>query len=161
TCPTPARGSADSRASSGPAAGCCSCARRTPLPGRGAAASGTAGRTTAANSDKHAASIASVGTASCGFPGCTGGCGLAESSAHSAAISLARDIRPGVCGPEHIMPSRIEDYALVGDCETAALIGRDGSVDWLCLPRFDARACFAALLGTRENGRWQIAPADE
>jgi GH15 family glucan-1,4-alpha-glucosidase len=59
------------------------------------------------------------------------------------------------------MPSRIEDYALVGDCETAALIGRDGSVDWLCFPRFDARACFAALLGTRQHGRWQIAPAAE
>jgi GH15 family glucan-1,4-alpha-glucosidase len=56
------------------------------------------------------------------------------------------------------MSLRIEDYALVGDCETAALIGRDGSVDWLCFPRFDGRACFAALLGTRENGCWQIAP---
>ena len=58
------------------------------------------------------------------------------------------------------MPSRIEDYALIGDCETAALVGRDGSIDWLCWPRFDSGACFAALLGTPENGRWQIAPAD-
>lgn len=56
------------------------------------------------------------------------------------------------------MPSAIEDYALIGDCETAALVARDGSLDWLCLPRFDSGACFAALLGTPENGRWQIAP---
>jgi GH15 family glucan-1,4-alpha-glucosidase len=54
---------------------------------------------------------------------------------------------------------RIEDYALVGDCHSAALIGRDGSIDWLCWPRFDAPACFAALLGRSEHGRWKIAPA--
>jgi GH15 family glucan-1,4-alpha-glucosidase len=58
------------------------------------------------------------------------------------------------------VPSRIEDYALVGDCETAALIGRDGSVDWLCWPRFDSDACFAALLGDTEHGRWLLAPSD-
>jgi GH15 family glucan-1,4-alpha-glucosidase len=56
------------------------------------------------------------------------------------------------------MPLRIEDYALIGDCETAALVGCDGSVDWLCWPRFDSDACFAALLGTPEHGRWKLAP---
>jgi GH15 family glucan-1,4-alpha-glucosidase len=54
---------------------------------------------------------------------------------------------------------RIEDYALIGDTQSAALVGRDGSIDWLCLPRFDSPACFAALLGTPKHGRWQIAPA--
>jgi len=56
------------------------------------------------------------------------------------------------------MASRIEDYAMIGDLGSAALIGRDGSVDWLCWPRFDSDACFAALLGESEHGRWQIAP---
>jgi GH15 family glucan-1,4-alpha-glucosidase len=57
--------------------------------------------------------------------------------------------------------SRIEDYGLIGDCETAALVGRDGSIDWLCWPAFDSDACFAALLGTERNGRWLIGPSAE
>ncbi len=54
----------------------------------------------------------------------------------------------------------IEDYGLIGDCASCALVGKNGSIDWLCLPRFDSAACFAALLGNAENGRWKLAPAD-
>jgi GH15 family glucan-1,4-alpha-glucosidase len=56
------------------------------------------------------------------------------------------------------MASRIEDYAVIAGTQTAALVGRDGSIDWLCLPGFDFPACFAALLGDQGNGHWRIAP---
>ena len=56
------------------------------------------------------------------------------------------------------MALRIEDYAVIADTQAAALVGKDGSIDWLCLPRFDSGACFAALLGDEGNGHWRIAP---
>jgi carbohydrate kinase (thermoresistant glucokinase family) len=71
----------------------------------------------------------------------------------SAVSSRAGSIRSD-------LPLDIEDYALIGDCTTAALVGRNGSIDWLCWPRFDSNALFAALLGTSEHGRWRIFPAD-
>ena len=61
--------------------------------------------------------------------------------------------------PDDAVSLKIEDYAIIGDAQTAGLVGRDGSVDWLCLPRFDSAACFAALLGDERHGRWLIAPA--
>jgi GH15 family glucan-1,4-alpha-glucosidase len=59
------------------------------------------------------------------------------------------------------MPRRIEDYAMIGDTQAAALVGLDGSIDWLCLPRFDSDACFSALLGEPRHGRWLLAPAGD
>ncbi|EMF55097.1 glycosyl hydrolase [Streptomyces bottropensis ATCC 25435] len=68
-------------------------------------------------------------------------------------------ITPGSGNPHPVHPP-IEDYALIGDHQTAALVNRQGSIDWLCLPRFDSAACFAALLGDQENGHWTIAPRE-
>src|SRR4051794_25101196 len=56
------------------------------------------------------------------------------------------------------MPLPLEQYGLIGDCQTAALVGSDGSIDWLCFPWFDSPACFAAILGSPQNGRWLLAP---
>ena len=77
------------------------------------------------------------------------------------ATSSRRLSRRRECGSylEVPMPGMIEDYALIGDMRSAALISRDGSVDWLCVPRFDSPACFAALLGDDRHGHWSIAPA--
>jgi GH15 family glucan-1,4-alpha-glucosidase len=80
-----------------------------------------------------------------------------QSLGHSIGLVPIGGIEPAV---ETDLPLAIEDYALIGDCTTAALVGRNGSIDWLCWPRFDSSACFAALLGTSEHGRWRICPVD-
>src|SRR3546814_5450241 len=80
---------------------------------------------------------------------------------HQAAPLEAAPPRVAVIDPEvsPSMSSRSEDYALICDCETASLVSRGGSIDWLCWPRFDTGARFAALLGEANNGRWSVAPA--
>src|SRR2546421_12774691 len=77
-----------------------------------------------------------------------------------AAIYKSPCYGSAVCKPP-LLKMKIEDYAFLSDTQTAALVARDGSIDWLCFPRFDSGACFAALLGTPDHGRWLLAPQGE
>jgi GH15 family glucan-1,4-alpha-glucosidase len=81
--------------------------------------------------------------------------------AHVAGGWRARRYSRGVNPTDSAPEPRIEDYGIIGDTQTAALVSRSGSIDWMCVPRFDSGACFAALLGSRDNGRWRIAPRGE
>jgi len=78
------------------------------------------------------------------------------------AIATSPSSKPADPGnsADAYVPLSVEDYAIIGDCTTAALVGKNGSIDWLCLPRFDSGACFAALLGSADHGRWLLAPAE-
>jgi GH15 family glucan-1,4-alpha-glucosidase len=82
----------------------------------------------------------------------------AENQTHEILCKMIGSAGSPEKGP---MPKRIEDYALIGDGQSAALVGRNGSIDWLCWPRFDSDACFAALLGGTEHGCWMIAPEND
>src|SRR5262245_30315006 len=79
----------------------------------------------------------------------------------SLSVGMRRRLRRTSTVSAVEAPMRIEDYGLVGNTITSALISRAGSIDWLCLPRFDGSACFAALLGSSRNGSWKIAPAED
>ena len=88
------------------------------------------------------------------------GCRMTQAQAATEKVMArgkAAD-RPDGSRPTRLHGAAIEDYALIGDCETAALVSREGSIDWLCWPTFSSPACFAALLGTRDHGFWKIAP---
>src|SRR6201993_716094 len=80
--------------------------------------------------------------------------GQLSSEQQNQALRMAR----GMTEKTKNTHAPIESYALIGDCETAALVGKDGSIDWLCWPDFSSPACFAALIGTEQNGRWLLAP---